>query len=224
MTGGDFLSLAKMYLRHLKSHFDLFSNIYLISNSRVSELDFESDPNFMSWWVESISDYAYINSDSNDKTFHLTSKCLSSFSAHFSNRKEGEGDAVTIEIRAGGTRSVSPDLVIIRCYDDSVSSKDIFDIFRMSIEFWHPSDGSASREIFYKETQRSIGELSVGWLTYIKNPDALANVPAQFRTDRVDGGVLVKISEEIPAAGDKVIIFSIETLKMVLQQAGIEKR
>lgn len=222
MTGEQYLEQSKAFLQLLQARLPVFSQLYLISSSGASTepLDLGSG-GFEDQVARALpSDWAYLNEDPKNKAFRPTSRSRSGFSSAFSNAPFGSESACVIEIACGKADKGSVNSVIVRLPESLEAPQFVAELFHTVAVFWTATHGSASRPWFDDLLDQPIGDVRVGWLTYVPDPNAAASVPVGFQAERLGEGALIRLEGPVPAAEDRVALQSLVRLRDALDPKG----
>jgi hypothetical protein len=222
MSVDEYIYQVREYLLILRSKFSQFSQLHIVKKTKSTNINPENKINFSELMLNSLPEWAYINSDSSDKIPKLTSICKSSYHTSFSNTPDGR-DAIIVRIATGGSDDDS-NLLTIQCYDQSVSSEFIEDLLKLSVQFWNANEAMAGREVLFRAFKQPLNEARLGWLTFIKTPNAINYLPDKFQTSLFNAGLLIKISDEIPLGADADSVASLTDLKSALQRRDFLNR
>jgi hypothetical protein len=90
-------------------------------------------------------------------------------------------------------------------------------ILDVCIEFWRPHHAHVGRDAVMRMSNQPPGDVRIGWLTYLTDPNAADYLPNDIRSERIQSGLLVKAAE-LP--GHQSDIGSIEGMRGILDALG----
>lgn len=222
LSGLEYLARVKMFLIELGERFPEFARLYVVSSSGTGTEPVAPDFHGFEQQVAAHlpKDWAYVNPNPSDKTFDTDSRSSLGFSSSFSTAQIGGDSPCIVEVACGKLDPRSVNSVIIRLPATMEKSDFVVGLFKEVLTFWAPSHGSVSRPAFDDALDQPVGDIRVGWLTFLPRTDAAAHVSVG-RLEECCGGLLVRLSEHIPSARDGEALRSLFALKAGLETAGL---
>ena len=219
LTGGEYISLVKGFLHQLSARFSVFSQFYVVEASGTTAKQISLDSSEFDEEVarQLPKEWAYLNDDPRDKSFQLMSRSKMGFSNSFSTGAVGDPTACVVETACGKLDARAANSVIVRLPASLEQPEFVASLFRQTIEYWSATHGTVSRARFDDALDQPVGDIRVGWLTFIPRAEAARYLPAGVTFELCSGGVLVRLSKEIPSETDQEAVAKLRSLQVVLE-------
>lgn len=118
---------------------------------------------------------------------------------------------------AGRPVGATSDQVIIDIAPELESPEFARRILDVCIEFWQPHHAHVGRDEVMRMLNQPPGDVRIGWLTYLTEPDAGNYLPNDILTERIQSGLLIKAAE-LP--GHQSDAGSIKSMRGILDALG----
>lgn len=223
LTGGQYITLVKGFLHQLNSRFSIFGQPYVVSVSGTTarQVSLHSSDFDVEVARQLPSEWAYLNDDAQDKSFHSTSRSKMGFSSSFATGDVGDSSACIVETACGKFDARAVNSVIIRFPASLEDPEFVASIFKLTIEYWSATHGTVSRAEFDDALDQPVGEIRVGWLTFIPRTEVQAHLPPGAVLEPCNGGVVVRVSAEIPSGRNQAAVAGLRSVLMTLGPLGL---
>lgn len=167
------------------------------------------------------AEWAYVSAETSSRSYAPQSTCKMGFSAYLSFECQSSSPALAVELCVGKADIRSPNIVILRIPHDIYDTTMIVGLVRASIEFWSPSYGTVTRPIYDDFLQQPIGEVRVGWLTYLARFSGEPRLLMPAATEKVLDGLLVFAQRDLPRIDDLEFVRKLKEVHEELNKAGV---
>lgn len=210
------------YLRQLQALNPLFSRFYVSRYQDQATVLLAPDlSNFDAEIALAIPrERAYKNADSADKTFSMSYMGWGGFGATFATVADGRQAGCWIDVSCGSDDPEHPNRVDIKVSPGLESPDFLRALLDNMTLFWGPASGLVTRAGMHKVVRQPVGEVDVGWLTYLSNPDAVRALPASVSSYLLADGVVVQAAERPGHADDPEYVRSVLRVRDALEPQG----
>jgi hypothetical protein len=204
MTAVDYLEWIEGFLKTLRTSDQIFSMLYVVGRAGNNNIFIDPDgSNIKDATLSNISrDLAYINTDSNNKSLELTSNCVLGFSNSFVTTLDNKVPGCLVEIRIGKFAKNSVNTVILQISDTLGKEEFLKRLFASLISYCQPVHANCGRVAVDTLLAQPVGDIYVGWLTYLTGIAAVDLLPKDIDTSRFLDGVIIQTSD-LPAFVDE---------------------
>lgn len=221
MTGAEYIEAVRCFLEGISQRFSVFSALHIVTKDGSKPLSL--NPNrFGEEIIEQLpKDAAYINKEvPENRDFSLKSLPAVAFSNSFTTGPNpGPTDVCSISFSMGRT-SDKPNSVI---FDFTSESEDeaLFDaLFHIVITYWSPNHALLTRQSYGDALSQPVGDIRVGWITYLRNREFARFVPSPCVTESFHEGALIKTLPLIPSREGSEIVPVLQNLRAALEPQG----
>ena len=210
------------YLRQLQALSPLFSRLHV--SRYQDQATVLLGPDFSSFDAEVAlaipCERAYENADPADKAFSMSCMGCGGFGATFATVVDDRQAGCWIDVSCGSDNPEHPNCVDIKVSPELESPDFLRALLDNTILFWKPASGLVTRAAMHKVVRQPIGEVDVGWLTYLSNPDAVRALPASVSSYLLADGIVVQAAERPGHADDPEYVRSVLCVRDALEPHG----
>jgi len=228
LTAESYISKIKEFLLRLKSIDDDFNLLYVLGESETNAIKIDSNySNFETEVVSHLSrpdEYiSYVNQEGEKVEFSLSVNTRIGFNCTFTTSISDSQKGFFISTSIGSCEDVV-NSIIISSYGENDDDSRMLNLFKETISFWRPYNAYINtREIDLKAGQ-PIAEVRIGIVTYFSNLNVRNNIFENYFLEKANGGVIVKISENIKKENVEKNTNKIIRLRNLLKPTGFLER
>jgi hypothetical protein len=219
LTGKSYIEAAHGYLDMLVELYSCIEKIEIVldKSCRREQISDKFD-DFFGQIARGLSELAFDNVESADKAFRLSSTAKLYFSNTFVLTGSNGVGEIWINLAIGRSDD-GLDIVSLR-FPPHVHSEMLKALFQKSVIYWKPVNGCVNRERLFSSLRQPLGEVRIGWLTYLANIAVSdLNVSGAEVTELQQGGLL-QLPPDILGANDIVALERLTSLRLELLNKG----
>jgi hypothetical protein len=226
LSGEQYLRLIASYLKRLQEADPVFSDLFVVGESRSKRPKIERDySNFDSDVSAALpQDWAYTNPNSADKKFTPSSLSRDGFINSFVTDLNGAAPHCAISTSMGSTDRDSSNTVIVRVAPGLLSTNSLENLFKLTIAYWRPLHANLAQYELRKFIGITRGEIGVGLLTYLSIGEAANAVPEDIVVERYLDGLIIPATDALSETPEPRTIARLRRIHEALKSKGLLRR
>lgn len=225
LTAHEAFAQMAAFLRRLQVFSEVFSNLY-VSNYVIDD-QIRLQPDFSNFEAEVAAcvdhDIGYTNVDPQDLAFSMTSCSAMGFNGYFSTVPSDQDNGCWIKIICGQEEDGlegAPNQVHILVSPELATPLFLRGLVKQTVQFWRPANALLSQSKVSNSVKQPVAEASIGWLTYMANPDVGQVLPDDVAREAFADGVLIQASDRPGRVDDADYIDRLIRLRDTLRPLG----
>jgi|HubBroStandDraft_1064217.scaffolds.fasta_scaffold21849_1 hypothetical protein len=197
VSGGEFLEQSRSFLKKVVLILPELSILRVVRDPKeASGLIDREYSNFDDEVIAALpKDYVFTESGSTNRKFTKSSTAATSFRGSFLLTSDDGAKELSVRISVGTPHIWSSNNSIIEFSLDLESVESAKKILEESIEFWQPHHAYAGRYEVEKLLNQPVGNVRIGWLTYLADLNAQGALPDDIQCRRLNSGILIQATE-----------------------------
>ena len=197
LESDDAFAQMRLYLQQLQALSPLFSRFYVPDGTHRKHVPIELDfSNFDQVVAAALPhDVTYKNADPADKGFSMACTSWMGFGTMFATVPDARQTGCWIDISCGSDDPKHANRIDIGLSPELEATDLLRILLDNMVHFWKPDMGVITRAAMHKAVTQPLGDVRVGWLTYLSNPAAARVLPASMFWYALEDGIVVQAAE-----------------------------